>query len=1150
MKIYTKYPCWLMPHVKKFLLVMKITTFLLIVSIVQVSASGFAQKVTFIRKDATLKQLFREITRQTGYSIFYADSKIDHNKKLDASFKDTPLQTLLSQSLKDLPVIYTIHNKNIIIKRNDRGLPDKVPVYFAAIVASGRVLDVEHKPLPGATVKVKDGKGVTVTDGDGRFTLKNIAEGTVLIISYTGYVSKEVKAAVKMGNIVLEQNDLKLDDVVVVGYGTKSRKDLTGSIASVSGKELSLNPVTNVIDALRGKVPGLVVSSSSGSQEAQISVRVRGGISITQDNSPLYIVDGFPTENGFVGINPNDVQSIDVLKDASATAIYGSRGANGVIIITTKRGYEGLGTISYDNYIGVKKMTKRTPVLSPLEFVLYDYERNGGDANWENVYGPIEDVQKNYAGRKGVNWQDLMYDDKTALSSMHRLGFSGGGKDNKYNFSYTYNDDGNIVPNSGYSTHSLRLSLDQKITSKLSLGANISYFADAVRGVGPYKESGKGFNDLIQFRPTAGIQYTDEQLILNDIDPIDDETSVQLNPLAEIENTIRKKKKKNTTYSLSAKYSFSPKLTYNLNLGMNNKELESSNFHTSRSSEAKLSNGPLGSVISDVVNESFGNHTLTYSQTLGEKHQFDVLAGQELRIEKSKSLGISAGGFPDDNFGVDNFNLASIANLPTSGKASSKLFSFFGRANYKFLNRYLFTGTFRADGSTKFGASNKWGYFPSVAVAWRASEEKFIKNMDVFSDLKFRLSYGASGNNRIGNYRSLSIYAAGWTPINNEGFTVFSPSLANSGLKWETNLSTNLGVDIGLFKNRVNATIDLYNIRTKDLLLEARIPLSSGYGTALRNVGSTRSRGLEVGIQSVNMENTNFTWTTNFNISFNKVKVLELANSDRWEIGDFVIEEGGSLGRMWGLQNDGLYTPDDFTWSAATSKWVLNTGVPVSSYYIPEPGVAKYKDISGPDGVPDGISNDLDRTFIGNANPDFTGGLMNMFSYKDFDLSFFWEFKYGGDIYNQNLLQLIRSSKNKSTTKAIYDRRYRTMDMAGNNLLLTGNAQVLNELNANAIYPSQRASVIQFDDSLVENGSYARLTQLTLGYKFSTKLLERLKISRFRIYATVHNPLTITKYSGYDPEVSMNNNNGLTPGIDVGSHPRSASYVLGLNISL
>jgi len=1138
-----------MPHVKKFLLVMKITTFILIVSMMQVSASGFAQKVTFIHKDATLKQLFREITKQTGYSIFYSDSKIDQNRRFDANFKNAALEDILLQSLKGLPVTYSIHDKNIIVKRKEESFLDQVIDRFAAINVTGHVLDTEGKPLPGATVKVKDGKGIAVTDGNGKFTLKNVPDGSVLIVSYTGYITKELSAAANMGNITLVQNDLKLDDVVVVGYGTKSRKDLTGSIASVSGKELSLNPVTNVIDALRGKVPGLVVSTSSGSQEAQISVRIRGGISITQDNSPLYIVDGFPTENGFVGINPNDVQSIDVLKDASATAIYGSRGANGVIIITTKRGHEGLGIISYDNYIGFKKLTKRTPVLSPLEFVLYDFERNGGDANWADVYGPIEDVQKNYAGRKGVNWQDLMYDDKTALNSMHRLAFSGGGKDNKYNFSYTYNDDGNIVPNSGYSTHSLRLSLDQKINSKLNLGANISYFVDNLRGVGPYKESGKGFNDLIQFRPTAGIQYTDEQLILNDIDPIDDETSVLLNPLAEIENTIRKKKKKYSSFSLGARYTFSPALIYNLNLGLNNKELESSNFHTSRSSEAKLSNGPLGSVNFDIVNESFGNHTLTYSQTLGEKHQFDLLVGQELRIEDTKSLGISAGGFPDDNFGIDNFNLASIANLPTSGKTSSKLLSFFGRANYKFLNKYLFTGTFRADGSTKFGANNKWGYFPSVALAWRASEEKFVKSLNVFSDLKFRLSYGASGNNRIGNYRSLSLYTAGWTPINNEGFTVFSPSLANSGLKWETNLSTNFGIDIGLFSNKITATIDLYHIKTKDLLLEARIPLSSGYGTALRNVGSTQSRGLELGIQSINVENKNFTWTTNFNISFNRVKVLQLANSDRWEIGDFVIEEGGPLGRMWGLQKDGLYTPKDFTWSAATNKWILNSGIPVSSYYIPEPGVTKYKDISGPDGVPDGILNDLDRTFIGNANPDFTGGIMNTFSYKNFDFSFFWEFKYGGDIYNANLLQLIRSSKNKSTTKAIYDRRYKTMDLTGNNLLLTGNAEALNELNANAIYPSQRASVIQFDDSLVEDGSYARLTQLTLGYRFSTRLLERLKISQFRVYATVHNPLTITKYSGYDPEVSMNNNNGLTPGIDVGSHPRSASYVVGLNIS-
>ncbi|MCD0472358.1 TonB-dependent receptor [Flavobacterium sp. JAS] len=1031
------------------------------------------------------------------------------------------------------------------------------------LVCTGQVVDSEKFPLPGTTVSEKGTTNATITDIDGKFkiTIKN-GDLAVLKFTHMGMAPVGIKLnGQKVLNVTMKvSSDNALDEVVVVGYGKVKRKDVTGAIGSVSGEEISQVPVTNVIEALKGRIAGLVVSSSSGAQDSEISVRIRGGISITQDNSPLYIVDGFPMENGFVGINPNDVKSVDVLKDASATAIYGSRGANGVIIITTKEGTVGIGTITYDTYIGVKKISNRTPVLSPLEFVLYDYEKSLGGADWLEVYGPIEDLQKNYAGRKGVNWQDLLYDGKTAINQMQRIGFSGGSKENKYFISYTYNNDGNIVPDSGYSTHSIRLNSSQKISEKLTIGTNITFFSDKLRGVGPFNETGKALNQLIQFRPTAGINYSDEDLILNDIDPINDiGESVELNPLADVKTNIRNRAKKNYSFGFNLNYVLNNNFSYTFNFGFSGKQTESSTFFTSRSAQAKLSNGPYGSLSLSTDDNYFGNQTLTYKKTIGKEHSLDILIGQEIRVEKSKLLSVSAGGFPDDNFGVDYFNLATIPNLPTSGKFSNKLISFFGRANYKFSNKYILTATMRADGSTKFGANNKWGYFPSVAVAWLAGNEKFIDNLNVFSDLKFRLSYGASGNNRIDNYRSLSLYSAGWTPIDNGVNASFSPSLANPGLKWETNLSTNLGMDVSFFKNRLNATFDLYNIVTKDLLLETRIPLSSGYETALKNVGSTQSRGLEIGIQSFNIKNKNFTWTTNFNIAFNKTKILELANSDRWEISsgsggngtgtDFIIEKGGSVGKMWGLQYDGLYTTDDFAWDGVNSKWVLNDGIPVSKFYVPQPGVTKYKDISGANGLPDGKIDELDKTFIGNANPDFTGGLMNTFTYKNWDLSFFWEFKYGGDVYNANLYQLIRNTRNKSTTKDVFDKQYRIVDFQGNNLLDTGNIDALKAINANAKLPSQRASSVPFDSYMVEDGSYARLGQLTLGYRFSKEVLKQLKLNQFRLYATVYNPLTITKYSGYDPEVSMNSNGGITPGIDRGSHPRSESYVFGLSVS-
>ncbi|TNJ46066.1 TonB-dependent receptor [Tamlana fucoidanivorans] len=1036
------------------------------------------------------------------------------------------------------------------------------------ITITGKIIDVNGQPLIGATVLEKGTNNATVANFDGFYELKlrqNTARGAVLQFSYIGMDVIDIPYS---GNSVinvtlLQSDDNILDEVVVIGYATEKRKDVTGAISSVKGEDLEDVPVPNALDALKGRIPGLSIISSSAAQDSEISVRVRGGISITQNNSPLYIVDGFPMIDGFEGLNPNDIESIDVLKDAAATAIYGSNGANGVIIITTKSGFEGKSTINYQTFVGVKTPSRRIDVLNPLEYVLYDYERTGGGVGWEEIYGPIEDVEKNYANRKGVNWQDEVYGGKAAINQMQRISLSGGSSSNTYNMTYTFNDDDNIVPNSGYSTQALRASFGQKMGEKLKVNLNINYFTDNLRGVGPYGESGRQMIKLINYRPTAGINFSDEDLINNDIDPLfddEDDTVIDVNPLTNLQTQLRDREKIRATYSFGLNYDINDSFKYSFSIGMTNNEVMTSRFFTARSSSARLSGGPSGQLDQQKQYQYFGNHTLAYKPILkGKKYKFDVLVGQEIREFKSESLGVSASGFPDENFGINAMQLGTIPGIPYTNKASEKLLSFFGRANYKLFNKYILTATLRADGSTKFGQNNKWGYFPAVALSWQAHKEKVIENLNVFSNLKFRVSYGETGNSRIPNFQSLSLYESDFTPYNNRPGVSYLPTLPNSNLKWETNISKNLGMEMGFFKNRLVIIADLYENESRDLLLSTRLVNNSGFSTAIRNIGSTQNRGLEIGVQSRNIRNENFSWTTNFNIAFNENKVLKLADKERWEIqsrtvnnsgSDFVIEEGKTTGLMYGLVYDGLYTTDDFDWDADNSAWVLKDGIPVSSFQTPEPGVTKYVDVSGPDGIPDGILDAKDKDFIGDANPDFTGGILNTFRYKNIDLSMFWNFKYGGNILNGNVYQLLRGGSNKSTAKFIYDKQYKTYDSQGNDLLATGNVEALKAINENAELPSQRANFVRLDSYMIEDASYARLSQLTLGYSFSKNVLNDLGLSKFRLYASFNNLLTITDYSGFDPEVRMNANNGLTPGIDRGSFPRSVSYVFGLDVSL
>ncbi|SHE81914.1 TonB-linked outer membrane protein, SusC/RagA family [Mariniphaga anaerophila] len=1043
-----------------------------------------------------------------------------------------------------------------------------IPGYGQGLIIKGIVTSEQGETLPGVNVVVQGTTSGTVTGIDGNYSLNvpNPAED-VLMFSFIGFETQYIQVAGKTNiDVVMETSYNELDEVIAIGYGTVRKRDLTGSVASADVAELAKAPVSNLAEALNGRVSGVQVQTTEGAPGAEVKIRVRGGGSITQSNEPLYIIDGFPTEGGLSLLDPSEIESIDVLKDASSTAIYGARGANGVILITTKGGKVGKTRVNYDAYFGVKQLAKKLDVLSPYEFVLLDYERNLGDASvmesWFNRYGSFADIQSNYANRPGIDWQDEVFG-SPVNNQYHKVSISGGTENTKYNLSYSVNDDQGIMVNSGFKRNSANFNFDHKVSEKLKASASIRYTDQTFYGMGTSSQ-GSRFNKLehiVRYRPTIGIKGSDEDLVNLDEDPIylDDSGNVMQNPLASAE--AEHKETETRVLSMNAKldYNLFKGLTYTLTLGMRTSDQRREIFNGARSVTAKRSGGPSGSLRhTDRRGYSYSN-VLNYNKRIQKKHKINLMVGQEEVYNEGRWFEASSNQFPNDDIGLADLSLGTLPGIPASYEEDDRLLSFFGRANYAYQDKYLFTATMRADGSTKFGSGNKYGYFPSASIAWRAVEEEFIKSLDLFSNLKFRLSYGIAGNNRIPNYQSLALLGSDYYAIQNTPqISVASTVLPNPDLKWETTVSRNFGVDLGFLDQRIQLTAEAYQTNTKDLLLRAQIPLTSGYSSMILNVGETRNKGFELNLNTVNVSSRNFEWRTNFNISFNKNKVVALTDgsdsflyaSDWGLVGnDYIVKVGEQIGSMYGYQTDGLFQVEDFNYDAATGKYTLKEGIPYDPNWYPEPGFWKIKDISGPDGEPDGIIDPNDRSIIGNASPIHYGGITNSFSYKNFDLSVFLNWSYGNDIYNANKINYTNYSGPSKNTLANVKDRWISIDGNGNRVT---DPTILAELNKGAIMPVYNGSGANnmLHSWGIEDGSFLRINNVSLGYTLPKSVLTKLSISNLRVYTTVYNIHTFTNYSGYDPEVSTRESSGVTPGVDFGAYPKSRSIVFGVNLSL
>ncbi|MDE7442572.1 MAG: SusC/RagA family TonB-linked outer membrane protein, partial [Muribaculaceae bacterium] len=713
------------------------------------------------------------------------------------------------------------------------------------LTVTGKVMDGEGYEVIGGTVALKGAAGVgTVTDADGNYSIKvPNPQKDILVFSYVGMMPQEVKVnGQKVIDVTLRTDAVMLDEVVAVGYGTQRRGDLTGSVASVGSKELMKVPTSDITQALAGRMAGVQVNQSEGEPGASISIRVRGGMSITQSNEPLYVIDGFPSEDGLSTIDPAEIESITILKDASATAIYGARGANGVVVVTTKKaGKNNRATVTFDSYIGFRKIAKKLDVLSPYEFVLLDYERRVYDAttqddwnkdikNFEERYGKYSDIQANYGNRKGIDWQQESLG-RTALVQNYRVGVSGGTDKLNYSLAYSYFDEDGAMVFSGNKKHNISFSINHQLSKRLSINARISYDQMKISGMGT-SSGGDRFNKMqhiLQYRPTIGING-DDSILLEDEDPIfvDDTGNVMQNPLLSAAEETNDRQFR----TIQANGGFNLKLFKGLSFrnttGMRYQIRRNDIFYGDKSVTAKRTS--INGSIENIETGSFQTSNVLQYNWSNKINELTAMVGQEYVDRWTRRVKASATNFPNDEIGLADMSLG-IPGIPESSENyDDKLLSFFARVNYSFMNKYLLTASFRADGSSKFGKNNKWGYFPAVSAAWRMSEEQFIKDLNVFSDLKLRVGYGMAGNNRINSYLSLAVLESVNYPNGNSTTSGYvSKQIPNPDLKWEANKTFNLGVDLGFFNQRLTISPEFYINRSSNLLLNAKLPNSAGY---------------------------------------------------------------------------------------------------------------------------------------------------------------------------------------------------------------------------------------------------------------------------------------------------------------------------------
>lgn len=1037
----------------------------------------------------------------------------------------------------------------------------------------------------GASVTVKGDKSIgTITDMDGNFKLSVPVSAKELVVSFIGYEDQTVLIGNKTHfAVTLKESSVMLEEVVAIGYAKVKRKELTGSSVSVGSKDLAIAPVTTAAQALAGKAAGVNIVQQSGAPGADINITVRGGTSITQGTEPLYIVDGFQMENGLQNVDINDIETIDVMKDASATAIYGARGSNGVILITTKSGKAGKTEVSYNGFVSFDRLGKKLDLMGVEDYVKYQYEFQllrgnedncsnifGGDINSGDFYtGAYGRIANEYGNRAGIDWQDEVFGN-TGITQNHNVNISGGSEKTKYMLSYNYTGEDGIMDKHGYQKNSIRAKINHELWKGVRFDFSSSLQMTKIDGGGSL---GGTLKQTILQPVTGGVKWTNEQLLGSDLADLFSEmyggdNYDANNPIINNQSITNEKYTRMATVNAGLEIDILKDLTFRTSGSYMWQQVRKDYWDNGNTKTASSNQSPYGYGYRN-NSEKFSwqiTNTLNYAFNVKEAHRFNVLLGQETWYQESMNLDNEYRKFSDGNFGLNDVSMGTPQTWK-SGKSRVGLVSLFGRLSYNYSDRYLFTGTLRADGSSKFARGQQWGYFPSASAAWRISEEGFMKDFDFFQNLKLRVGYGTSGNNNVDNNMYATDYGSGHYGYNGSDYITLVPgtTLGNPKLKWEKTTTTNVGLDISILNSRVNLSVDWYNNESSNLLIKNQIPTSTGYTHQFQNIGSIRNRGVELVLNTTNIRTKDFTWTMDFNIAFNRSKVLDIYGDG--ETDNFIteyesrmgfkIEKGKPLGQFFGLIYDGIYTTDDFTQNA-DGGYTLNAGVPYlkgSNRENVKPGDAKYRPTAGEvdaDGNPVWGTND--RTVIGNAAPDFTGGWNNTFTYKGFDLTIFMNFVVGNDVFNMSTQRFIGPYLANQNTLEKMKNRFTLIDPStGKESSDLARLAALNphQYDGNALWNisgNNKTAISERSSYYLEDGSYLRLNTITLGYTLPKKLVQRAKISNARVYCTLNNIHTFTDYTGYDPEVSASSS-ALTPGIDNSSYPRSKSWVVGVNLT-
>lgn len=1138
---------------RQTLLIMKLSTLFLILATFQSFAEGYGQSsmIKLSEKSQTLLNVIEAIENQSDYKIFYKTDQVDVTQKVNIDTNEATVANLLVNALAGTHLSYVVMDKVIVFAREET--IDQLGK------VTGTITDATtNEPLTGVNISIEGTTKGVISDVNGKYAIEVLEENATLVFSYIGYETLKIKVEGQSSlDVKLLPNITNLDEVIVVGYGSQKKSDLTGSISTVKEKDLVQLPVMRADQQLQGRAAGVVVTNTDGAPGGSTTVRIRGSNSITGGNSALIVIDGFQGGN-LSAINPNEIESMEVLKDASATAIYGSRGANGVILVTTKKGKAGAPVLDYTYTFGLQSLGHKVDLMNAGEYaqIQNDYratQNRNGVPTLPFTQSQIDELLR----KGGTDWQDEIY--HTAPLQMHQLSVSGGTERLKYFIAGGYYDQEGLIINTSFRRYTARSNIDLNVNKWLKAGLNVNVIKDK-GNVPPFGEGtryvdilGQVVNAVLRFDPITPVYDADGNFSRP---PTTYGDSDVWNPVA-------------TTQGAS---NTDNEMTTNVNSYLDFKLMEGLNLRITGAAGITYSgrktyyshitqNGEQSDGVGELTEASYlylqNSNILTYDKTIRDRHHLIFTGVAEAQSYRDDGSYINASGFFSDATGISDLGQAHLINEKSSYDNKRAINSFMGRINYGFDNKYLLTLSYRADGSSVFGANNKWGYFPSASLAWRASEEEFIKDLNLFSDLKLRGSWGITGNQAITPYATLDAITSGYnypydgTGSTNIGFA--ATRAANPNLRWESTTQTNIGVDMGFFRGRLIASVDLYRKLTDDLLLQRPLPSYTGFTLLLDNVGSVQNKGIEITVGGDPFVG-NFRWNTSANITINRSEVLSLLEGQQfmpirtntgggyqiWATGDnnalMNLEVGKPFGSMRGFINLGTWSESERDYAAA---------------YGQLPGDPKWKDIAGDtddngNPIPDGKISLDDLTTIGNSSPKFVYGWSNSMFYKNFSLTFLIQGSYGNDIFNATRIKTespsVGASPNlnnrwtpdnqETDVPAFIDQL--TRDAAG----LTSKVN----LGKQAYNRSSR---------WIEDGSYIRLKNISLGYNLPKSLLNKIRITNMKAFVTATNVLTITRYRGYDPEVSsFNEGTDAARGIDVSNYPTVRTLTFGIELTL